>query len=205
MYEELAARQRQPLLVVISGPSGVGKDTVLQRMKDRGLPFHFVVTATTRAKRPKEIEGVDYFFVTQEEFERMIEEGELIEHALVYQDLKGIPKQQIREALASGSDAVMRVDVQGAETIRKLYPEALLIFLSTRTEEELIERLKRRRTEDPEELALRLNTARSEYEYLDIFDYCVINADSEAESAVDTILTIIEAEHHRTNPRRITL
>ena len=205
MYEELAARQRQPLLVVISGPSGVGKDTVLQRMKDRGLPFHFVVTATTRAKRPNEIEGVDYFFVTQEEFERMIEEGELIEHALVYQDLKGIPKQQIREALASGSDAVMRVDVQGAETIRKLYPEALLIFLSTRTEDELVERLKRRRTEDPEELALRLKTARSEYEYLDIFDYCVINADSEAESAVDTILTIIEAEHHRTNPRRITL
>ncbi len=130
MYEELAARQSQPLLVVISGPSGVGKDTVLQHMKDRGLPFHFVVTATTRPKRPNEIEGVDYFFVTREEFERMIEAGELIEHALVYQDLKGIPKQQIREALASGSDAVMRVDVQGAETIRKLYPEALLIFLS---------------------------------------------------------------------------
>ncbi len=205
MYEELAARQSQPLLVVISGPSGVGKDTVLQHMKDRGLPFHFVVTATTRPKRPNEIEGVDYFFVTREEFERMIEAGELIEHALVYQDLKGIPKQQIREALASGSDAVMRVDVQGAETIRKLYPEALLIFLSTRTEDELIERLKRRRTESPEELALRLDTARAEYQYLHLFDYCVINADSEVASAVDTILAIIEAEHHRTTPRRVSL
>ncbi len=205
MYEELAARQSQPLLVVISGPSGVGKDTVLQHMKDRGLPFHFVVTATTRPKRPNEIEGVDYFFVTREEFERMIEAGELIEHALVYQDLKGIPKQQIREALASGSDAVMRVDVQGAETIRKLYPEALLIFLSTRTEDELIGRLKRRRTESPEELALRLDTARAEYQYLHLFDYCVINADSEVASAVDTILAIIEAEHHRTTPRRVSL
>ena len=109
----------QPLLIVISGPSGAGKDTVMQRMKERGLPFHFVVTATTRPKRDNEEHGRDYLFISTEEFARMIDEDELIEHAIVYGDYKGIPKQQVREALASGMDVVMRLDVQGAETVRR--------------------------------------------------------------------------------------
>jgi guanylate kinase len=196
---------RSPLLIVISGPSGVGKDTVLQRMKECGLPFHFVVTATTRPQRPGEVDGVDYFFLTHDQFADMIEHNELLEHAIVYNDYKGIPKQQVRQALASGQDVVMRIDVQGAETIRSLCPDTLLIFLSTETEEELIGRLSQRKTETPEGLKLRIATARQELKRLELFDYFVVNADLKLDSAVDTILAIIEAEHHRTRPRRVTL
>lgn len=208
LYSAAAAVNEQPaepLLVVISGPSGVGKDTVLDRMKQRGLPFHFVVTATTRPQRPGEVEGEDYFFVGEQEFFDMIEKGELIEHALVYNDHKGVPRQQIREAMESGQDVVMRVDVQGAKTIQSLAPEALLIFLTARNEDELSRRLRKRRTESEADLKLRLETAKEELGYLDIFDYVVLNADSTVETAVDTILAIIEAEHHRINPRRVKL
>ncbi|MCX6070515.1 MAG: guanylate kinase [Chloroflexi bacterium] len=196
---------RSPLLIVISGPSGAGKDSVLQRMKERGLPFHFVVTATTRARRSGEVEGKAYFFLTHDQFAEMIEHNELLEHAIVYNDYKGIPKRQVREALASGKDVVMRVDVQGAETIRSLCPEALLIFLSPATEEELVERLSHRQTETPEGLQLRIATARQELKRLDLFDYLVVNANQKLDVAVDTIVAIIEAEHHRTRPRRVTL
>ena len=195
----------EPLLVVISGPSGVGKDTVLDHMKQRGLPFHFVVTATTRPIRPGEVEGEDYFFVEEQEFLDMIDRGELIEHALVYNDHKGVPRQQIREAMESGQDVVMRVDVQGAKTIRALAPDALLIFLTAGDEEELARRLRKRRTESEADLQLRLAMAKEELGYLDVFDYTVLNADSQVEKAVDTILAIIEAEHHRVDPRRVEL
>ncbi len=205
MDDELLQRQRQPLMIVISGPSGAGKDSVLTRMKKRGLPFHFVVTATSRAPRPGEVHGVQYLFVGQDGFEAMIERGELLEHALVYKDYKGIPKQQVREALASGKDVIMRVDVQGAETVRRLCPEALLIFLTTRNEEELVARLKKRKTETPEGLQLRLAAAREEYKRLDLFDYVVVNGDGELGQTVDTIRAIIHAEHHRTHPRRVSL
>ena len=205
MNQELADRQRQPLMVVISGPSGVGKDTVVDRMQERGLPFHFVVTATTRARRSTEVEGVDYVFLSQEEFKGMIEAGEFIEHALVYGEHKGIPRKQVQQALASGMDVVLRVDVQGAKTLRGLYPEALLIYLATSSEDELVERLKRRRTESPEKLQLRLETAREEFGYLHLFDYAVINAEGQVEQAVDTILAIIQGEHHRVIPRRISV
>ena len=205
MYEEMLTRHQQPLLIVISGPSGVGKDSVLQRMKGRNLPLHFVVTATSRPRREGELHGVDYFFVTPDEFKNMIARGELIEHALVYQDYKGIPKEQVQQALGSGRDVIMRIDVQGAATIRQLYPEALLIFLSTRSEEELIERLKARQTETPESLELRLATARKEMEQINLFDYYVINANQHLEEAVGTIISIIHAEHHRTTPRRVSL
>jgi guanylate kinase len=205
MDDSLLARQNQPLLIVISGPSGVGKDTVLQRMKARGLPYHFVVTATTRPRRPEEVEGVDYFFLSHDEFAERIERDEMLEYALVYNDYKGIPKEQVRQALASGVDVAMRLDVQGAETIRKLIPEALLIFLTTRTEDELIRRLKQRETETPEGLNLRIATARQELKRVELFDYLVVNADDELDAAVDTILAIIDAEHHRTHPRRVSL
>ena len=117
-----------PLLIVISGPAGVGKDSVIQRLKERGCALHFVVTATDRTPRPGEAHGVDYFFLPSAEFLRMKREQELLEHAVVYGQHKGVPKQQIREALASGKDVIMRVDVQGAATVRRLVPEALLIF-----------------------------------------------------------------------------
>lgn len=198
-------RQSQPLLIVISGPSGAGKDTVVQRMIERGLPFHFVVTATTRPKRPNEIHGKDYWFVSKEEFARMIEENELIEYALVYGDYKGIPKAQVREALASGKDVIMRLDVQGAETVRRLAPEALLIFVTTESEEELVRRLKERRTETPEELAIRIATARKELKRVGAFDYVIINHDYLLDHTVDIIRAIIDAEHHRVQQRKVTL
>jgi guanylate kinase len=202
---DLVEEQRQPLLIVISGPSGVGKDSVLERMKERALPFHFVVTATTRPKRPGEVDGVDYYFVTHDEFAEMIEQGELLEYAIVYNDYKGIPKGQVRQALASGRDVMMRIDVQGAETIRELCPDALLIFLSTRSEGELVSRLEARKTETPEGLKLRIATARQELKRVGMFDYYVINADHRLDETVDIILSIIRAEHHRTQPRKVTL
>jgi guanylate kinase len=193
----------QPLLIVISGPSGVGKDSVVNRTKVRGLPVHFIVTATTRPRRDNEVHGTDYFFVSKEEFARMIEAGELIEYALVYNDYKGIPKNQVREALASGQDVIMRVDVQGAATVRKLAPEAILIFLTTQDEQELVNRLKLRRTETADELALRIATARQELKRATEFDYVIVNADGHLDDTVDTVVAILRAEHHRVTPRKV--
>lgn len=194
-----------PLLIVISGPSGAGKDSVLGRMKERKLPFHFVVTATTRQPRKNEVNGVDYFFVSPEEFSQMIEHEELLEYALVYDEHKGIPKEQIRRALASGKDVIMRIDVQGAATIRQISPQAVMIFLTTQDEQELIERLKKRKSETSDGLNTRIDTARREMERIHEFDYVVVNRDCHLDDAVDSILAIIHAEHHRTRPRKVTL
>ena len=195
----------QPLLIVISGPSGVGKDSVLHGLKGRNLPMHFVVTATTRPRRENETHGVDYFFFSKDEFAHMIENEELIEYAIVYNDYKGIPKQQVREALASSQDVVMRVDVQGAATVRKLAPEAVLIFLTTESEDSLVRRLKARQTETGENLSLRIATARQELKRAVEFDYVIVNADGHLDGTVDTVIAIIQAEHHRVNPRKVSL
>jgi len=195
----------QPLLIVISGPSGAGKDTVMQRMQERGLPFHFVVTATTRAMRANEVHGRDYWFISNEEFARMIDEDELIEHAIVYGDYKGIPKQQVREALASGMDVVMRIDVQGAETVRKMAPDVLMIFITTESEAELVHRLETRKTETADSLAIRIATARKELKRVEAFDYVIVNRDFHLDHTVDMIRAIIDAEHHRVKPRKVDL
>jgi guanylate kinase len=195
----------EPLLIVISGPSGVGKDSVLLRMKDRNLPFYFVVTATTRPRRPDEVNGKDYFFISHADFAQMIETDELLEYAYVYNDYKGIPKSQVRQALASGLDVVMRLDVQGAATIRKLYPEALMIFLTTQNEDELVNRLKTRRTESSDELNLRIAMARQELKRIDAFDYILVNRECQLDETVDSILAIIKTEHHRVHPRKVSL
>jgi guanylate kinase len=195
----------QPLLIVISGPSGVGKDSVVQGLKECGLPVHFVVTATTRPRRKDEIHGIDYFFVSKAEFAHMIEAQELIEYAIVYKDYKGIPKQQVREALASGRDVVMRLDVQGAASVRKLAPEAVLIFLTTQSEQELVDRLKARKSEKPQELSLRIATARQELKRVTEFDYVIVNSDGCLENTVETVMAIIRAEHQRVYPRKVSL
>jgi guanylate kinase len=195
----------QPLLIVISGPSGAGKDTVMQRMKERGLPFHFVVTATTRPQRANEVHGKDYWFVSKEEFARMIDEDELIEHAIVYGDYKGIPKQQVRVALASGMDVVMRIDVQGAESVRKMAHDVLMIFITTETEEDLVRRLETRKTETADSLAIRIATARKELKRVEAFDYVIVNREFQLDETVDTIRAIIQAEHHRVTPRKVNL
>ncbi|HEC35965.1 MAG TPA: guanylate kinase [Anaerolineae bacterium] len=194
----------QPLLIVVSGPAGVGKDSLLTRMKELKYPLHFVVTATDRPPRPGEVHGVDYFFLSSEEFLRMEREGELMEHAIVYGQHKGIPKQQVREALASGKDVIMRVDVQGAATVRRIAPQAVLIFL-TASEEELAYRLRQRGSDSPQQLALRLSKAREEMECMQEFDYVVVNREGELDRAVAQVAAIIEAEHCRVHPRVVRL
>jgi guanylate kinase len=173
-------------------------------MKELGYPLHFVVTATDRAPRLGEVHGEDYFFLSTEEFLRMKREGELLEHATVYGQHKGIPKQQVRKALNSGKDVIMRVDVQGAATVRRIVPEALLIFLIA-SEEELEGRLRRRGTDSPEQLTLRLSKAREEIERMEEFDYVVANRECELDRAVEQVAAIIEAEHCRVDPRVVQL
>jgi len=194
-----------PLLIVLSGPSGVGKDVTLARMKELGHPFHFVVTATDRPQRPGEVHGIDYYFVSSEEFAAMLERDELLEHATVYGQHKVIPKSHVREALASGKDVIMRLDVQGAVTVRRIVPDALLIFLMAPSEEELIRRLKERKTESPEGLKRRITMACQEMKRLSEFDYVVVNRDGKLDEAVEQIMAIITAEKCRVKQRKIEL
>lgn len=193
----------QPLLIVISGTSGVGKDAVLNSLKERSLPLHFVVTATSRPPREGEVEGKDYFFFTKEEFARRIEKGEFVEHSWVYTDYKGIPRWQIDDALTCGQDVILRVDVQGAMKLRAMYPEAVLIFLIPESVDEWYCRLKKRNAETPEELKVRLDTARTEVQKISDFDYVVLNAHDLLDQAVNDIVSIIDAEHHRTHHRKL--
>jgi len=195
----------QPLLIVISGPSGVGKDSLVERLKERRCPFYFVVTVTDRPPRANELDGKDYFFVSTAEFVRMVEQGELLEHAVVYGQYKGIPKQQVREAMASGKDVVMRVDVQGAATVRAIVPQAVLILLTASSEEELERRLRARGGDSSEQIERRMATAREEMQRLREFDYTVVNRDQELDCAVDDVLAIITAEHCRVDHREVRL
>ena len=193
-----------PLLIIISGPSAVGKDSVLQQMMARDMPIHFVVTATSRPQRPGEREGVDYIFVSKAEFEAMIARDELLEYAVVYGEYKGIPKSQVKTAMLSGKDVVMRIDVQGAARIRNLCPDAVLIFL-TCADAELTHRLQTRKSETPEKIQLRIQTAQQELRQIDQFDYVIENKDHALKQTVDTIQAIIEAEHHRVHPKKVKL
>ena len=195
-----------PLLLILSGPSGVGKDTVARMVIERRPDsFYCVVTATTRPPRDDEHHGVDYIFVTFDEFARMIEANELLEYAVVYNDYKGIPKQQIRDALSSGRDVILRVDVQGAATVRRLIPNAISVFLTTRSAQGLVRRLRQRKQDTAEGMALRTATARQEMKRAVEFDYCVVNPEDEPEKAVQQVLSIIDAAHCRINQEPVVL
>lgn len=203
--EPFSPQETPPLLIVISGPSGVGKDSVIERMKERHLPFFFVVTATTRPPRGNEIDGVDYFFLTQAQFAEMIEKDEFLEYAYVYNDYKGIPKSQVRKALESGNDVIMRLDVQGSASIRKLCPEAVLIFITTQDEQQLVKQLRKRKTESSDQVDMRIAVAHQELRRIHEFDYVLVNRYDQLDKTVDGILTIIQAEHYRVNPRKVNL
>jgi guanylate kinase len=206
MSEDLYQCQTYPILVIISGPSGVGKDTVARRLiKRRPEEFYFVVTATTREPRENEVEGYDYFFVSNDEFALMIEEDALLEYAVVYNQYKGIPKQQVIDALNSGKNVIMRLDVQGTETVRKLIPSAITIFLRTPTEADLVRRLRNRESDPAEGVNLRVVEAIQEMRRMQEFRYCVVNAEDQQELAVDQILSIVDAAHCQVKQEKIEL
>ena len=194
-----------PLVVVLSGPSGTGKDAVLGVMKARGMPLAYVVTNTTRPHRNGEIDNINYHFVSQHEFNSLVEKNELLEHARVYGYSYGVPKAPVRKALEEGKDVILKVDVQGAMTIKKNLPGAVLIFLMPPSLEELAQRLKGRNTETARDLEVRLATARSEIEKLPEFDYVVVGYSGELERAVDEIAAIITAEKRRVAQRECSL
>ncbi|MBI2858091.1 MAG: guanylate kinase [Chloroflexi bacterium] len=194
-----------PLLVVLSGPSGVGKDAVLKTMKQRDYPLHYSVTLTTRAKRQNEREGVDYYFTSVDKFREMIAAGELLEWAQVYGNYYGVPRTQVRQAMASGKDVLLKVDVQGAATVRGLAPEAVLVFLLPPSFEELRQRLMQRHTDFAMDLERRLAAARVEMDSLELFDYAVVNRSEALGEAAVQIEAIITAEKCRTKPRVVMI
>lgn len=193
------------LLIVLSGPSGVGKDSVLARMRDLQRPFHYVVTATTRPKRTGERDGVDYRFLPQHEFERMLHEKWFLEWATVYGNYYGVPKDQIAAALSRGQNVIVKVDVQGAATIKRLLPGAVLVFIMPPSADELERRLRTRTSESPDALDLRLKTAKEEMESLQLFDYVIVNHPGKIDDVVFQIDAIATAERCRTKPRTVEL
>jgi guanylate kinase len=194
-----------PLLIVISGSSGVGKDAALSKMKKAGLPFHYVVTATTRPKRPGEKDGVDYNFLPEDKFRRMIMKNQFLEWAKVYGNYYGVPKQDIEESLKKGQDTIVKVDVQGAATIKRILPDAVFIFLMAPSTEELANRLKQRHGSQSADLDLRLSKAREEVESLPLFDYVVVNHTDNIDLTVTQINAIVTAEKNRLEPRVVRL
>jgi guanylate kinase len=194
-----------PLLVVLSGPSGVGKDAALAELKTLDRNWHFVVTATTRPPRSGERDGVDYIFIDTGTFLAMKDRDELLECAEVYGRWYGVPRSQVTEAIKEGKDVILKIDVQGADTVRRLAPEAVFIFMLPASFQELRERLAGRMTETSPEMDLRLKTAEEEMKQVSKFDYQVINRDGGLASAVAEIDAIITAEKCRTNPRQVRL
>ena len=197
--------EKRPLFIVLSGPSGIGKDAILTRMKESDYPLEYITTVTTRPRRAKERDNVDYHFVSVESFQEMTAGNELLEWANVYGNWYGVPKRAVKQALDKGQDTIVKVDIQGAANIKKILPQAIFIFLTPASMEELAMRLKQRHTESPSDLALRTKTAEKELEQLHLFDYIVVNKQDEIDLAVSEIKAIITAEKCRVNPREITL
>ncbi len=195
----------KPLLIVLSGLSGVGKDSVLQGLSRSRFTPVISVSVTTRARRSNEVNGVNYRFISRATFQELIDNNQLLEWANVYGNLYGIPKEPVRQALKNGKDVIVKIDVQGAATIKKICPQAVFIFLVTPSLQELEKRLKQRRTETAEELELRLKTAFEELNQMTMFDYVVINRPGEIDKAVADIEAIIAAEKCRASPREINI
>ena len=191
----------QPLLIVLSGPSGVGKDAVLARMRELRHPFHYVVTATTRPKRATEKNGRDYHFLSQEKFQQMIDKNQLLEWANVYGNYYGVPRDEVTQALSKGIDVIVKVDVQGAATIKGILPQAVFVFLMPPSMEELERRLKQRHSESSTDLTLRLEKAKEELKSLPLFDYVVISYQGKLDEVVSRIGDIVAAEKCRVGPR----
>lgn len=192
-----------PLLVVITGPSGVGKDSLLSRLKALKRPYHFAITATTRPPRPEETDGLDYLFLSDQQYDDMLARGDFLENATVYAYRYAVPKPPIREALGAARDVLMRTDVQGARYIKSVCPAALTIFVLPPSWQELEWRLRRRAADSGEQLELRLRTARDEIDAAGEFDHTVVNDDLNA--CVDEIERILAAERSRRGRQPVRL
>ena len=193
--------EHRPLLVVLSGPSGVGKDAVLDELARRGHRFHRVITCTTRAPRESERDGVDYHFVSDAQFDALIASDGLLEHAVVYGHRSGVPRRQVIDELAAGKDVVVRTDVQGAGSIKRIMPDAVLIFLAPSSLHELEERIRARGSDDEARIEHRLHAARGEMARQGEFEYVVVNAPGRLDATVERIEEILEAERLRSNVR----
>jgi guanylate kinase len=191
------------LLIVVSGPSGVGKNTVINNLYIRKPDLRYSVSATTREPRPNEIDGQHYFFLTETEFKTKITAGDFLEWAKVYENYYGTPKQHVQQLLASGCDVILDVDVQGALQVKKSLPEAVLIFLAPPSLTELKKRLSGRNTEPESELNKRLQYIETEFQMMPQYDYLLIN--KEINLTCDQIECIIQAEKCRVHRQQKSL
>jgi guanylate kinase len=197
--------RENPLVVVISGPSGVGKDATIAGVTEAEACFHYVVTATTRPMRAGEVDGVDYYFFSRADFLKNLEKGEFIEYAEVYGNYYGVLKKEIHNALHKGEDVILKVDVQGAATLKKKIPDAVFIFLMPPSIKELTERLKKRNADSSTDIDLRINKAEGEIGSLAMFDYKVVNYKDNLKRTADVIRAIVIAEKCRVRPRIVKL
>jgi guanylate kinase len=193
------------MLVIISGPSGVGKDTIIDALKRRkhDPEYHFVVTCTTRAMRPGEVDGIDYLFLDRDAFLAQRAAGEFLEANEVHGNWYGTPRRQVREALAAGSDAILKIDVQGAQVVKEKVPGALLIFVIPPSLQDLFHRLRSRATETADELELRQRNAAIELARQEDYDYVVTNETGQVRRTAERIDAIIAEEHLRHPDRRV--
>ena len=185
--------EKNGLLVVLSGPSGTGKDTVYNALEKIYPQVRRCVTTTTRAPRPNEIDGKDYNFVSVEEFRKMVETESFLEYAQVHGNLYGTPKKWVTEHISYGYDVVLKIDVQGGLSVKRHMPSAVMIFLTTPTFEDLEMRLRSRKTETEEEITKRLLDARNEFEYIPHYDYLIEN--ESVSKAAENIKAVLIAEH----------
>lgn len=194
-----------PMLVLISGPSGVGKDTIIEALQRRGHrpEYHYVVTCTTRSRRPNEVDNVSYMFVSPPEFMTLRDAGELLEANEVHGNWYGTPRADVRTALSRGQHAILKIDVQGAQVVKSRIPEALLIFIIPPSLETLVEHLKARRTESAEQLELRQRSAAMELARQDDYDFVVVSEEGRVDITATRIEQIIAQEELRVQRRRV--
>lgn len=191
---------RTGILFVVSGPAGSGKGTVVKQLVEKYNDVKLSVSATTRAPRQGEVHGREYFFITKEEFEKRISNGEMLEynHFTGNGNYYGTPKKEVEEALNEGNDIILEIEVNGGMNVKKQFPNAVTIMLTPPNGEELERRLIARNTESPEEIRKRLETAQRELEYLSSYDYAVVNETGKSCECAELIYTIIKAERQKT-------
>lgn len=198
--ERKSVKMSKGILFVVSAPAGCGKDSILEKALSKDINLTYSVSATTRAMRAGETEGISYYFKSRGEFEKMIAEGKLLEHTEYCGNYYGTPRQTVEEVLDSGKNVVLKIETEGAGNVKKMLPEAVLIFILPPSMEELFRRLHKRGTEDEETIKKRLKQAETEITRADSYDYIIVNGD--LDEAVNDFVSIVKAEGFRTERNR---